>query len=617
MSKKSLLALRLPLLVLALLAWALQAFGGLDRLDNALADQLIARQARSRPPPDDIVLVAIDQKSLEDLNALAGSWPWPRAIYAELIEGLAAHRPAALGFDIHFNEADTFRPDSDMYLVETARTHAAWLYFPSMLLSDGNRTSFRLLPASFGAKRLPKAAAAAGAPLLLPLALDPVNWRGGLVNFIRDADGVGRRAEAWREIGGWRLPGFAANIARDAGARLPEQPRFRLHWYGRPPPRIAFSDLFNDLQSGQPVLAPTLRGKILLVGATTTGLHDLRPTPLHSQMVAVEILTTAIANLRAEDWLRDVPTRWPLLAVLLLGLVLGFARELGAVGLGLGLSAASLGLAGGSYALLGINHHAPVGAALGLAWLAYLLLTAQAQWRAHRQRQATVSMFQRFLDPQVVRELVAKEELSLQEKPLSREISVLFSDIRGFTSLSETRSPEAVVELLNRYFTRQTAVVFRNQGTLDKFIGDCIMAFWNAPAEVPRHACCAVTAALEMADELDAFRRELLQVEPDLGDFDVGIGIHTGLAVVGFLGSDARLDYTVIGDTVNLGSRIESTTKGVARVLVSEATRDACGADGPFEFEAKGEFHVKGREQPVRLYEPRRRLPAPRPPSTS
>lgn len=610
MTLQSLWSLRLPLAFVAALLLALQLLGGLDRLDNALGDALLRKQAMARVPPEDIVVIAIDQRSLEQLNDMAGSWPWPRIVHGELVQGLAAFQPAAIAFDIHFNEGDHFRADSDVAFREMAAAHAELLFFPSLLLSDGNRTRFDALPESYGAVPCEDAKPDAGAPLLLPLVVEPINWRGGLVNFERDADEISRHIRLWREIDGWRLPYFAARVAATGGFRLPDIERPRLHWYGSPPPSLSYADLFHDLEQREPKLAPSLKGKILLIGATTSGLHDMRPTPLDALRPGVEILATAIANLRQGDWLRDVPSRWALTAALLIGLAWAYARKAGAVAVGAGLLGVSLALVYGSYALLDFNRYAPVGAAVAAGWLAFAALTAQAQWREHRQRQATVAIFQRFLDPRVVDELVASEELSLDNKPVARDISILFSDIRGFTSLSETRTPEAVVELLNRYFTRQTDVIFRHGGTLDKFIGDAIMAFWNAPADLPDHARRAVTAALEMTAELDAFREELKKVEPDLGHFDIGIGIHTGPAVVGFLGSSARLDYTAIGDAVNLASRVESTTKGVGRVLVTEATRDACGADAPFDFEPRGQFHVKGREQPVNLYEPRPRQSA-------
>ncbi|WP_146909424.1 CHASE2 domain-containing protein [Arenimonas daejeonensis] len=604
MANKTRTPVRLPLLALALVALALQISGYLDRADDALADVMLARHAQSRTPPDDIVVVAIDQKSLEDLNQIAGSWPWPRAIHGELIDGLARWRPSAVAFDVLFNEADAFRPDSDAVFREIAKGQDN-LFFPSLRMPDGNPVPLKLLPASFGAERGPAAADDAAVPLLVPLVLDMASWQGGLINFEADADGTGRHARLWHDVDGWRLPGLSANIARHTGGTLPEQERVRLKWFGREPRTIPYGDLLDDLGQAEPKIAPTLAGKIVIVGATAPGLNDLRPTPLAALTPGVHVLTTALANLRAGDWLRDLHLRWPLLALLVAGLVAGFLRrKRSPLVIGLWLAAISLACVAGAYGAYDYNLHAPVGAALMLAWLGFGLLTIEAHRQERREREATIGIFGRFLDPRVVQTLVETGELSRDRKPEAREISILFSDIRGFTTLSETRTPEAVVDLLNRYFSRQVDVIFRNGGTLDKFIGDAIMAFWNAPTDTPAHAQQAVAAAIEMTLALDDFKRELAARGEGLGDFDVGIGVHTGPAVVGFLGSDSRMEYTAIGDTVNLASRIEGTTKGVARVLVSDATRAACGETGRFRFVHRGQFHVKGREQPVDLYEP-------------
>jgi adenylate cyclase len=190
----------------------------------------------------------------------------------------------------------------------------------------------------------------------------------------------------------------------------------------------------------------------------------------------------------------------------------------------------------------------------------------------------------------------------LDIQPESRRITVLFSDIRGFTTLSERHTPEEIVALLNDYFSRQVKVIFAHGGTVDKFIGDAIMAFWGAPVEDDRQAQHAVEAALQMADTLMLFKRDLGAHDEH---FDVGIGIHTGPGVVGFIGSENRLDYTAIGDTVNLASRIEGQTKGVARILVSADTRALCGE--AFDFIDHGFYKVKGRTREVQLYEPRRK----------
>ncbi len=248
----------------------------------------------------------------------------------------------------------------------------------------------------------------------------------------------------------------------------------------------------------------------------------------------------------------------------------------------------------------------PVVTPLVFAWVYYALGALSEYLHERRTRQRSVDMFGRFLDPRVVKDLVNEGEGALNDyvNAGERELSVLFSDIRGFTSLSENRSAEEIVSLLNRYFSRQTHVIFAHNGTMDKFIGDAIMAFWGAPLANRTHACDAVGAALDMVDALLAFRDE---IGGEIGQtFDIGIGIHSGPAVVGMIGSDNRLDYTCIGDTVNLASRIEGKTKDVGvRILVSEDTRLQCG--DVFDFIPHGSYKVKGREKQVQLFEPRRR----------
>jgi adenylate cyclase len=203
--------------------------------------------------------------------------------------------------------------------------------------------------------------------------------------------------------------------------------------------------------------------------------------------------------------------------------------------------------------------------------------------------------------PDVVDILVNNPSLDSMA-PQKRELTIMFSDIAGFTTLSERLGVEGTSRVLSTYLGAMTDVLMSTRATLDKYLGDGIMAFWGAPLDDPDHARHAVLAALEMEEALAAFKREL----GEIGEvFDVGIGVHSGRAVVGLIGSEQRREYTAIGDTVNLASRIEGLTKGVARILVSEESAGRAG--DAFEWVDRGEHAVKGRGQPVRLFEPRRR----------
>lgn len=570
-------------------------------LDARAGDILLRGHVHDREPPADIVLIDIDQASLDDpqMLDLVGNWPWPRAIHGELLEFIAPGRPAAIAFDLIFSEPDIFRPGSDAVLTRAIGTTNALL--PLVLAADGEATPLRQLPAIMAIRAGPQADPQAGLPLIAPKAIDPAFWRTGLINFLADDDRVGRRYWIDYPYKGWILPSLPRRIAEQAGWTIPARDAITLHWYGQPFRKYSYRELFLAAQSRNPQ-RPDLAGKVIIIGAAAPGLHDLRPTPLGATTPGLEILATAVANLRNDDWLRPVAAHWNLLLGLIgmSAVALAFTRRPNPLAIAASLGAVSLGISLIAFLLLEHNVQWTPFSALLATWLTFALAATASYLRERRQRDQAVQMFSRFLDPHVVRSLTDEGQLARAEASASREITVLFSDIRGFTTMSESRTPEEVVTLLNRYFDLQVAAVFEQGGTLDKFIGDAIMAFWNAPLDVPDHAVKAVRAALAMSRALESFRLEL----GEFGEhFDIGIGIHTGPAVVGFLGASQRLDYTAIGDTVNLSSRIEGQTKGVARILVSEATRDACG--NVFEFIDHGEVTVKGRHRPVRLFEPR------------
>lgn len=606
-----LLAVILSLALLVEMFW----LHALTPLENRLSDALLTRQALNSKPDSNIVIVDIDERSLALLADSVGRWPWPRSLHAELVEGIERQQPKAIVFDILFSDPDLIRATEDQYFADVIRAHNN-LYFPMLLLDSANPVQGIPLNdygAMLGITAEPDANPQARVSMVLPLPAMIESKRVGTHNAVADKDGVVRSYPVYTNADGWHIPSLPAKVAAGVGYTLPKEANIRLNWHGHALSyaRVSYADVYLDLQrkaSQRP--ANEFANKIVIIGATANGLHDIRATPIDGFYPGVEILATTIDNLKNADPLKQAPA-WVLSLsglLLLAALAWAFLRYCYLVRIGTALvliTMASLILA---YFVLRWHFVVWVLTPLVFAWAYYLVAGLMEYWTERKTRERAVATFSRFLDPRVVQALVARGETTQSLSGKSREITVLFSDIRGFTTLSEKSTPEQVVELLNAYFTVQSGAVFTHEGTLDKYIGDAIMAFWGAPAEQPNHALKAVAAAMEMSDCLEQFRLHANGLGKDL---EIGIGVHSGEAVVGFIGSDNKQDYTAIGDTVNLASRIEGQTKGIARVLVSEDTKRACedqaGANGcPFEFIDCGSYEVKGRAQPVRLFEPKR-----------
>lgn len=610
---------KLAIVSIALLAAIALEFGWLhllQPLEHRLLDTFVRWQARTASADPDIVIIDIDERSLAKFSDSLGRWPWPRSVHAELVEALEKQHPKAIVFDVLFSDPDLYRKEGDDYLAEVVRATDN-TYFPMLRLegrSNGQGVPLAQFGRQLGIEPGPAANRDARVAMVLPLPAMLESGRLGIHNALPDDDEVVRRYYVYMDAQGWRMPSLPVRVARGLGYALPKDDVITLNWRGPAFSHryVSYWDVYQDAQRRQP-LRPRdeFKDKIVIIGATATGLHDIRATPVNSFYPGVEILATAIDNLKRGDAMRQAPAILaPASAVLLAVVVtLLFARFRHPLFIGLGMMAATVGILGGSYQAVGMRWLVPVFAPLLFGWAHYAVLALQEYLDERRTRMQAVATFGRFLDPRVVDLLVSRGETTESLSGHSREITVLFSDIRGFTTLSEANTPEAVVDLLNRYFTLQSEAIFEQKGTLDKYIGDAIMAFWGAPAEQPDHALRAVHAALSMSERLEAFRRDAGSLGAAL---EIGIGIHSGNAVVGFIGAENRQDYTAIGDTVNLSSRIEGQTKDIARILVSEQTKQLCeqqvGAGGcPFEFIAHGSYAVKGRTKEVLLFEPRRK----------
>lgn len=351
-------------------------------------------------------------------------------------------------------------------------------------------------------------------------------------------------------------------------------------------------------------LAPgELKGKIVLLGATAPGLQDLRATPVGAAFPGVEVHANIVSGLLDRRLLAvpDYAPGYEVLTVLAAGLLLAFGLSLlsasRAVLLGAGVVAALVGL--NTWLYIGHSLVLPLASALFMAALAFALNMSWGYFVESRARRGLVRLFGTYVPPQLVDEMLVRPgRYSMRAE--SKEMTVMFCDMRDFTRLSEQMAPAELQAFLNTVFSRLTEVISAHRGTVDKYMGDCVMAFWGAPIDTPDHAALAVQAALDMAAAVhDINRQHRASGRPEIS---AGIGLNSGLMSVGDMGSTARRSYTVVGDAVNLASRLEGLSGhyGV-EIVASGATRDA--APG-FVWQELDSVRVKGKAQAVAIYTP-------------
>lgn len=582
----------------------------------------------------DIVLVAIDDASLKTLEPAVGRWPWPREAHSVLLSYLNRAGARLVVFDLLFLERDLQNPGGDEVFGEA--TAQAGNVVHSIHL--GNQQTSEAPPDLLTSSSIPSVGSFdqfAGADF--PLESIARGARGlGHVAMTLDPDGPWRRYLLLAAHNGRLLPSLGLSSAlasegtelaslafderqvRVGDAEIPLDRDWRLPiWFNGGPgtyTKYPYGQLFySELQlreDQEPGLDPSLfADKIVIVGLSAAGLHDIFTTPYSGgkgepgeglgKMNGFEIHANVIDDLLHERFLRQSPPwqRWGL--VLLVALV--------TVGLTLYTSLAPA-LAGAvlvplAYLALvqwdfGYRNQLPVVSVM-LSWA--LALTAglvYQYWVESAEKRKVKRIFSRYVSPDVYRELLDNPDAA-SLGGTRREMSVLFSDLRGFTTFSEGRPPEEVIDQLNEYFAAMVEVVFAHRGTVDKFVGDMIMALFGAPLEDTEHADNAVRCALAMQQRL----RELNQTWRNEGrpELASGIGINSGEMVAGNLGSERIQSYTVIGDNVNLGARIESLCKEFqAEILTSEYTEARLTAD--YSLEELGEVTVKGKTQPVKIF---------------
>jgi adenylate cyclase len=346
-----------------------------------------------------------------------------------------------------------------------------------------------------------------------------------------------------------------------------------------------------------------LKNKIVLLGTTAPGLLDLRVTPVSETYPGVEVHANMISGLLdGRIYVRpDYAIGFEVVVLVLAGLLLAIALPLLSAPKAVTLSLAVVGglIALNFWMYLGFGLVLPLASALVMALSAFALNMSYGYFVESKSKRQIANMFAAYVPPELVDEMV-KDPDSYSMKAVNKELTVMFCDMRGFTNLSEKMEPTALQALLNNLFSRLTEIIQANRGTTDKYMGDCVMAFWGAPVDTPNHAQLAVKAALEMCEAVRKINDEhRAKGIPEIG---VGIGLNTGIMCVGNMGSDIRRSYTVIGDAVNLGSRLEGLSKNYGvEVVVSETTRRLAGE---FVWQELDKVRVKGKDQAVSIFCP-------------
>ncbi len=594
-------------LISLLLSWLLTATPWIQSIENTWQDWLALQRASTQQPDNRILVIDIDDTSLQSMAPIVGKWPWPRSIHAELLEYLLLQQPQAIVLDLLLSEPDRFRPDSDLYLNEVvANSDRIYLAALQQTLADSTQAPLiSSYPDKVGIENTENAYQGARVSLLLPTAIDVNAWQLGLINFTADSDGSGRRYNLYRHWQGWSMPTLATKVALSLNTELPQNTDIKLAWTSQNPishTRLSYATLLSQARGEQsPIPVSLLQDSIVIIGSTAAGLHDLRTTPISPLHPGPFILATALDNLVNKQHIRSTPSQvQAVIAIVLASTIFALSLKFNTFSALCAGGVFMIGIVTASYVtLVSFSTLLPLLPSLLAVVFSCLSISGINYWKNQRRYHDTMSLFNQVMDPKVVKQLLAQNDPESLLESKSCELTVLFSDIRGFTALSESRTPKEVVNLLNNYFEQQVTALFRHGATVDKFIGDAVMAFWGAPAPCDNAAASAIEAAMEMLDSLESFKNK-----HGYKDFSLGIGIHTGSAVVGMVGTQQRADYTAIGDSVNVASRIEGLTKGRALLLVSQETMQAAGTH--FTFIDHGEFSVKGRNRPVRIYEPRR-----------
>jgi adenylate cyclase len=603
--------------------------------ENALWTPRAWIRSSTTQPDEKIKLIIVDQRSLDVLaDEYQFQWPVSRQFYVPVIEMMNRGGAKAIGFDLIFSESSHFLVADD----EAFAAAVMGSEVPVVLTAVPYENGPVLKPAESESlielnKRPASSLLSAVKKLNLPvypgalMPIQPLLESRAAVASVReepDSDGIFRRYTLGSRVGDHFVPSMAValfehaqDLSRDYdyGVIAGDSNRKILNYRGASGAYKTYS--FIDIVSSWAAIDAASRGEsapppvidprefkdsIVLLGVWAAGLQDLRPIPIDPKFRGVEVHATALDNILHGDFINEVPFLYTtLLTLIFIGAIAAsiiFVDSLVVAGL---ISALLMGSLLGTSALFALSNFwlptfLPL---LGMG----LATVGSSSWKyalEGRERRFLKSAFRCYVSPAVIEKIIS-DPSRLKLGGEKRELSIFFSDIKGFTAISERLEPTKLSELLNRYLTEMTGIIQRSGGTVDKYVGDAVVAFWNAPLDVSDHADRAVKAALEC-------QRRLKELSPlwhqEFGvELSARIGIHTGLVSVGNFGSEDRFNYTMIGDAANLASRLEGANKRFGTEILISADTNLKLSD-KFALRALGAVKVLGREAAVQVFEP-------------
>ena len=592
-------------------------------------DHLVRRYADPAKADPNLLLLAIDESSLEAF----GRWPWPRDRFGYAVRYLKQAGARAVVFDVMFFEPDDSAEEFDQSFADDMRA-ADNVFLPMLFQAEPSQIPPDLQSRATLKVDQPESERLAErhAGVKPPIPVLAQHARGlGVINLTADADGPTRRIPILGQVHGQFVPHLSVAVARyllgadaisvkdgrgqigSASVPLDVDGRLLIRWHGsleetyhvRKYSIGRVLQAFAQQQKGErPALDATIfKDKIVFIAGTAAGLYDLRVTSFSSATPGVLIHMAALDNLLHGQGLQAAPS-WLSLTVLLLlclasaGAFMLFRSYPVKFGVTLGLAVAYYGLVAHAF-----DGHArwlelvfpEVALALTFGTAATVEYITEG-----RQRRLMRAAFDKYMSSEVVEEIMRNPE-AIKLGGEKKEISILFSDIAGFTTISEKMSPEDLVALLNRYLSAMTTIIkTTHRGNVNKYLGDGIMALFGAPLDDPKHASLACYAALDCQAELARLRR--IWIQEGLPEIGARIGINSGPCIVGNMGSEERMEYTVTGDSVNLASRLEGASKYYdTLILIGQRTAELAKND--VEVREIDLLRVKGKKEPVVVFE--------------